>query len=151
MSTCKTTIRCDIHLWLSGKTSEHSRVNFIDKPRPCLNYYLFLFIEMFLGNKHCFQFIKHFFVVYIFGFGSGPPHQYLKTRITRHHSTVLDWVATLNTSYAQNAIYSENLVLQSAWWLLSTSHVQNVHSHYQFSHTLFSVNYDNLVLQSGNC
>ena len=148
MSTCKTTIRCDIHLWLSWKTSEHSRVNFIDKPRPCLNYYLFLSLKCFSERNTVFNLSN---VVYIFGLGSGPPHQYLKTRITRHHSTVLDWVATLNTSYAQNAIYSENLVLQSAWRLLSTSHVQKVHCHYQFSHTLFSVNYDNLVLQSGNC
>ena len=30
------------HSSLSGKTRECSRVNFIDKPRPCLSYHLFL-------------------------------------------------------------------------------------------------------------
>ena len=38
----------------------------------------------------------------------------LKTRITRHHPTVLDRVATVNTFHAQNVINSESLVFKVA-------------------------------------
>ena len=47
-------------------------------------------------------------------FGSSTPNQYFENK--NHETqywTVLDQVATLNTSHAQNGINSANLVLQS--------------------------------------
>ena len=123
------------------------------------------------------------------------------------YSTVLDWVATLNTSHAQNVIKSENLALQSdgswvqplpkmyilitsflilflmlvlriwffkvanlkyilcsksiisllvrefgssRWQLLSTSHAQNLYSHYSFSLLFFNAYSKNWVLHQYN-
>ena len=160
MYTCKTKMRCVIHLSrLSGKTSEHSWVHFIDKPRPCLNYYLFLHLNISRRETpFVFNLWKHFFVVYIFTHrsGSGPPHQYLQNKNhEKQYLTVWYRVATLNTSHAQNVIlricffkvvtlrYNPCTMYISSLFgsshggscrkLLSTPHAQNLYSHYPFT------------------